>query len=102
MYVKQDITALCFEPWAGAFDHWHVLTFEQREKVWDALDHYYSELGVIPTETEINDLLWFEEDFIASLLGYESWEELEESEEDQRHEYRAIRYSPVSVFPDSL
>lgn len=28
-------------------------------------------------ETQINDLFWFEEDYIATLLGYRNWEHLE-------------------------
>lgn len=32
----------------------------------------------VPTETEINDILWFERDGIAQHLGYEDWEAFEE------------------------
>ena len=33
------------------------------------------------TETELNDLFWFEDDFVAVLLGYNNWEELENDED---------------------
>lgn len=32
----------------------------------------------LPTETAINDFLWFERDFIAEHLGYKDWEAYEE------------------------
>ena len=35
------------------------------------------------TDTQVNDLFWFEEDFIAQILGYRNWEELEEDEEEE-------------------
>ena len=33
-------------------------------------------LGENPTDTAINDLFWFEEDYIAQLLGFNSFEAL--------------------------
>lgn len=39
------------------------------------------------TDTELNDLLWFERDTIAELLGFSDWDELENgSEEDEEDE----------------
>jgi hypothetical protein len=34
------------------------------------------------TATELNDIFWFEKDFIAESLGYDSWEEYENHDED--------------------
>lgn len=31
------------------------------------------------TSTELNDLFWFEEEYIATILGFGSWEDLEKS-----------------------
>lgn len=43
------------------------------------------------SETELNDLLWFEDDTIAEWLGFEDWEALErlnngEEEEGEEEE----------------
>ena len=38
------------------------------------------------TATEINDLFWFEEDFIARLLGFDSWEALERYNDSEDNE----------------
>lgn len=77
-----------FEFWSGAKERTDHLTIEQL----DRLDYLLPEvLGENPTDTEINDLFWFEEDFIARLLGFDSWEALEryndgEDDEDDEDE----------------
>ena len=40
-------------------------------------------LGEYPTDTEINDMLWFERDMIANWCGFSSWEALENGEEEE-------------------
>lgn len=77
-----------FEFWSGAKERTDHLTIEQL----DRLDGLLPEiLGENPTDTAINDLFWFEEDFIAQLLGFDSWEALEryndgEDDEDDEDE----------------
>ena len=34
------------------------------------------------TDTELNDFLWFERDYIAELLGYRNWDNLEYEEDE--------------------
>ena len=44
-------------------------------------------LDEVPTETEINDFLWFERDFIAEHLGYADWDAYEYGDEgDEDHQ----------------
>ena len=63
-----------FEFWSGAKERTDHLTVEQL----DRLDGLLPEiLGENPTDTAINDLFWFEDDYIAQLLGFDSWEALE-------------------------
>lgn len=77
-----------FEFWSGAKERTDHLTVEQL----DRLDGLLPEiLGENPTDTAINDLFWFEEDFIAQLLGFKNWEALEryndgEDDEDDEDE----------------
>lgn len=77
-----------FEFWSGAKQRIDHLTIEQLDRLDDLLPEV---LGENPTDTEINDLFWFEEDFIAQLLGFYSWEALEryndgEDDEDDEDE----------------
>ena len=52
--------------WSGARDRWDDATDEQKEMVWDRIiDLFaYDVDGNIPTETELNDFVWFECDDI--------------------------------------
>lgn len=73
-----------FEFWSGAKERTDHLTIEQL----DRLDGLLPEvLGENPTDTAINDLFWFEEDYIAQLLGFDSWEALERYNDGEDDEY---------------
>lgn len=63
-----------FEFWSGARSRAEVLTAEQLDEVEAYLEELYPE-GM--DETAINDFFWFEEDFIAEILGYADFETLE-------------------------
>lgn len=75
-----------FEFWSGAKGRTDHLTIEQL----DRLDNLLPEiLGENPTDTAINDLFWFEDDYIAQLLGFKNWESLErynDGEDDEDDE----------------
>lgn len=63
-----------FEFWSGAKERTDHLTTEQL----DQLDYMIPDaLGEKPTDTAINDLFWFEEDYIAQMLGFKNWKALE-------------------------
>lgn len=64
-----------FEFWSGGADRASVLTEEQMNQVEQALEIEYPD-GI--DGTNLNDLFWFEEDYIASLCGFDSFEDLEE------------------------
>ena len=77
-----------FEFWSGAKERTDHLTTEQLDRLDDLLPET---LGYTPTDTTINDLFWFEEDYIAQLLGFKNWKTLEryndgEDEEDEDEE----------------
>ena len=79
MELRHDVPLRYFEFWSGAEQRARHLTWEQLDQVEFELE------GLFPdgmTDTELNDLFWFEEDFIAQLLGYRDWEALEEDEEE--------------------
>ena len=71
-----------FSAWAGGKATLEVLiekgVCEQLEQI---LDGYFADREEPPTETEINDILWFERDWIAEMLGYDDWDAFENGEE---------------------
>lgn len=89
--VNKSLSEFSF--WSGACYRAEQLTIDQL----DRLDYLlpdamgWNETDNTPSDSEINDLFWFEEDFIAQLLGFDSWEALEhhnagEDEEDETDE----------------
>jgi hypothetical protein len=74
MLITTDIELRGFEFWAGAVNTYNALTFEQLDEVESYLDELYPD-GM--SETELNDLFWFDADWIAEILGFEDFEDLE-------------------------
>ena len=74
-----------FEAWSGGKDTLNTLI---EKGLCDSLEHHI-ENDIFPdgcTDTQLNDFLWFENDFIAELLGYRNWEDLENDEEEEEEE----------------
>lgn len=69
-----------FKPWGGAVATYDELTEEEFSWLLESLEDIHPE-GI--SETELNDILWFETDFIAEYLGYSSWENLEEKHREE-------------------
>lgn len=80
MQVTKEITLRDFEPWSGAVSRYETLTPSQLDQLTFILEDLYPD-GC--TEVQINDILWFEEEWIAECLGFDSWEELEEANADE-------------------
>lgn len=84
MIIKSDKSLSDFDFWSGAVYHANKLSPEDFDTIEDTLTELYPD-GM--TETEINDTFWFEEDFLAECIGFNSWEDYEESlEEDEESE----------------
>lgn len=70
MYVKieMDYRTLKNNSWSGALDT--LKDIEEADKE-DELMYFLEEIfnGEIPTETEVNDFLWHDRDYIYELLG---------------------------------
>ena len=89
------MTYTCNEPlinfhfWSGAKDRVKILTYKQLcdldEILPDAMG--WNDTDSIPSDTNINDLFWFEDDFIAELLGFDDWEALERYNSGEDNEY---------------
>lgn len=75
MKVYSEQSLRNFEFWSGAKETAKYLTAEQMDTVETMLEDLYPD-GM--SETEINDIFWFEEDTIADWLGYDSFDEIME------------------------
>ena len=90
-----------FKPWSGAKYTFEKLSDEELDTLDGMLDDIfdYSSVETMPTETSINDLLWFENDTIAEWLGYEDWEDLERvkaGDDDLEESLKSLKKESVS------
>lgn len=94
--VTSSIGLSAFEPWSGAVDTWEKLEdFDKLDELEQYIDsEYYNDEageGVID-ETALNDLLWFEPEFVYEMVGlyYDSQtgevsdEPFDEDEDDEQ------------------
>lgn len=82
MKIYSEINLRDFEFWSGAVDTVKYLTEEELDTIEAILEEMYPD-GV--GETQINDIFWFEDDWIAEMLGYDNFEAImyrDEEEED--------------------
>lgn len=75
MKVIEYINLADFEFWGGASDRVENLTASDFDTIETALEDIYPE-GM--DRTQINDIFWFDFDYIAQILGYESEEDFNE------------------------
>lgn len=75
-----------FDAWSGGKDTKDDLTEEQLDQIEELIEELYPDEP--PTDTDINDFLWFERDAIAQHLGFSDWEHLnqEDDEEEENEE----------------
>lgn len=73
IYTETNLTN--FEFWSGAKDTVKYLTYEELEQIEAILEDIYPD-GI--DETTVNDIFWFDTDFIAECLGYNDFDEIME------------------------
>lgn len=81
MYIKKDFgfEELKDNSWSGAVDTLEdIEKADKEEELMELLEQVF--FDEIPTDTEVNDYLWFERDEIYSNLGLNENGELEEEE----------------------
>ena len=90
MKIVSEISISEFQSWSGAKDTQKRILEENKENEFDRLIEELYPDGL--TDTQLNDILWFEEDWIFEQLGIsdedpeEDEGEEEESEEDEDNE----------------
>lgn len=74
MKVYKEVNyAWDFEFWSGGKDTANDLTDHEIGIIFDLIDDMYPD-GC--SETDVNDIFWFERDWIAEALGYSDYDEL--------------------------
>jgi len=67
MLIKKEVSLRYFEFWSGAISNAEKLTVDELDQLEQILEDTYCD--ELPTETEINDLMWFEFETICEWLG---------------------------------
>ena len=81
-----DFNDLMENSWSGAIDTLRdIENANLEEEFMENLENVYF-LGETPTDTELNDFIWFERDTIYSDLGLNENGELEDDEDDEEEE----------------
>ena len=76
-YVEEPLYN--FQFWSGAKENANLLTLQELEQIEFELSDIYPE-GL--EDVQINDIFWFDFDFIAQLLGYKDEEEFRKEREN--------------------
>lgn len=79
MEYKVESSLRDFQAWSGGKSTLETLIEKGDVDVVESfIEEYFGCGATVPTDTEINDILWFERDWIAERLGYKNWEAYEE------------------------
>ena len=79
LFKEESISS--FEAWSGAKETQQRIIDENKEDEFDQLIEELYPDGL--DETQLNDILWFEDDWIFERLGITDEEEDEEEDEDE-------------------
>ena len=69
MKIYRDESLSNFEFWSGAIANAEEFTLEELDRINEELE--VADNGDGYDETQINDLMWFEPEYLASLIGLE-------------------------------
>lgn len=69
MKIYRDESLSNFEFWSGAISNAEEFTLEELDRISEELEA--TDEGDGYEETQINDLMWFEPEYLASLIGLE-------------------------------
>ena len=69
MKIYRDESLSNFEFWSGAIANAEEFTLEELDRISEELEAANNGDGY--EETQINDLMWFEPEYLASLIGLE-------------------------------
>ena len=92
MQITYELDLRSFQAWSGAVDTKNRIIEEGKEREFENLmDECYPD-GL--TETQLNDLLWFEEEWLFDCLG------IKDEDEDEEDEDEDIEYGTWELCPE--
>lgn len=84
MVYSKDFSVDSFEFWSGAKDTVEdVRKAGKMDDLQSLIEEVFADNETPPTETAINDFVWFEREFIYSRLGLDENGELPDGDEDE-------------------
>ena len=84
MVYSKEFSADTCPFWSGAKDTIKdVRTASKMDELQSLIEEQFADGETPPTETEINDFVWFERDFIYNRLGLDENGELHDEDEDE-------------------
>lgn len=84
MVYCREFSVDSFYFWSGAKDTVKdVREAKKMDELQSLIEETFADSETPPTETEINDFVWFERDFIYSQLGLDENGELLDEDEDE-------------------
>lgn len=84
MVYSKEFSVDTFPFWSGAKDTIKdVQTASKMDELQSLIEEQFADSETPPTETEINDFVWFERDFIYNRLGLDENGELHDEDEDE-------------------
>ena len=78
MKIYTETALKDFEFWSGAKDTAQYLSDDD----FDIIENILEDEGESYSDTDINDIFWFEKDWIAEMLGYIDFDDLMEKKEE--------------------
>lgn len=84
MVYSKEFSVDTFPFWSGAKDTVEdVCKADKTYELQSLIEEQFADSETPPTETEINDFVWFERDFIYNRLGLDENGELHDEDEDE-------------------
>lgn len=84
MVYSKEFSVDTFPFWSGAKDTFEdVCKADKMYELQSLIEEQFADSETPPTETEINDFVWFERDFIYNRLGLDENGELLDKDEDE-------------------
>lgn len=98
--ITEEIDLINFKAWSGGKDTLDDLSSSDIERLQSILEDIYPD-GM--SDTQLNDLLWFERDWIAEELGYRSVDAMFNGDKDDYEEHaRSVIEAQFPDMPDEM
>lgn len=86
--------------WSGAIDRLDTIKqYHMEEELMEHLTMLFDDCGELPTDTQVNDYLWFEldaEKFVAENTAFNTLEDLDELEDYAKNLYFSEAHSTIT------